>query len=244
LSRDAPLRDVAPRALPGDGIGIFRKIKEECHLDDERHAVFELAKDELTTDPEHHTGEGIFFTSRMFDRLSIISGPWSVTSSGQRGDDWVMEDRADPVQGTLVIMKISPLASRTTREVFERYATAQDDYAFSRTHVVVALAQQAQEDKLVSRSQARRVMARLERFREVVLNFRGIDDVGPAFADEIFRVFRARHPGTNVTPVGMNPAVEGMVRRALSAAGQAGSPTAPASGATAPPARPDPAPES
>jgi RNA polymerase sigma-70 factor (ECF subfamily) len=41
------------------------------HLLDERHAILELSKDQLTTDPARHTGDGIFFTSRMFDSFDL-----------------------------------------------------------------------------------------------------------------------------------------------------------------------------
>lgn len=44
-----------------DGYGIFRRIQKILDLEDERHAVLELSKGKLTTDPENHTGEGIFF---------------------------------------------------------------------------------------------------------------------------------------------------------------------------------------
>jgi len=33
-----------------------------------------LAKGKLTTDPKRHSGEGIFFSSRMFDEFDILSG--------------------------------------------------------------------------------------------------------------------------------------------------------------------------
>ena len=59
-------------AIQDDGVGIFRKIQAAMNLLDERHAVFELAKGKLTTDPARHTGEGIFFTSRMFDGFDIL----------------------------------------------------------------------------------------------------------------------------------------------------------------------------
>ena len=42
-----------------DGVGIFKKIKTAMNLDNERHAVLELAKGKFTTDPDNHTGEGI-----------------------------------------------------------------------------------------------------------------------------------------------------------------------------------------
>jgi anti-sigma regulatory factor (Ser/Thr protein kinase) len=61
------------------GVGIFTKLQREFDLSDPRHALLELAKGKLTSDSSKHTGEGIFFTSRMFDRFSI--GSWTVRSS-------------------------------------------------------------------------------------------------------------------------------------------------------------------
>src|SRR5699024_11137016 len=57
-----------------DGIGIFRKITRALNLPDERLALLELSKGKFTTDPRNHTGEGVFFTSRMFDQFQIMSG--------------------------------------------------------------------------------------------------------------------------------------------------------------------------
>ena len=58
------------------------------------------------------------------------------------------------------------------------------------THIPLRLAEYG-EDNLVSRSQAKRVLARVDRFEEVILDYSGIRAVGQAFADEIFRVFAA-----------------------------------------------------
>ena len=68
---------------------------------------------------------------------------------------------------------------------------------------------------LVSRSQAKRVLARLERFKEVVLDFEGVESVTPAFADEIFRVFAAGHPRVHLMPVNDNEQVRQMIQRAV-----------------------------
>ncbi|NCO44182.1 STAS-like domain-containing protein, partial [Candidatus Berkelbacteria bacterium] len=38
--------------------------------------------------------------------------------------------------------------------------------------------------------------------------------VGQGFTDEIFRVFKTRHPHIKITPVNMNESVEFMVKRA------------------------------
>ena len=59
-----------------NGIGIFRKIKEYysyVSLDD---AVNELFKGKLTTDKKNHSGEGIFFTSRILIEAGLSTrGP-------------------------------------------------------------------------------------------------------------------------------------------------------------------------
>lgn len=198
-----------------DGVGIFSKIKAAAGLDDERHAILEVAKGKFTTDPQHHTGEGIFFTSRMFDRFVLASGRLALVQV-RAGPDWLIQDVHQALAGTRITMVIDPLSTSTDREVFERYASEQDDYAFKRTHVAVALAQ-AEGERLISRSQAKRVMARLDRFREVVLDFKGVDTIGPAFADEIYRVYGAAHPQVSLQTTNANAQVEAMIHRALSA---------------------------
>lgn len=194
-----------------DGIGIFRKIKEECHLEDERHSILELAKGKLTTDPSRHSGEGIFFTTRSFDMMSIASGELAFIH--RAAGDWLMED-PHPTKGTFVSMEIDRFTTRTLREVFDRYTSGEDDYGFTKTQVPVSLAKYGDEN-LVSRSQAKRVVARLDRFKEVVFDFEGVSRIGQAFADEIFRVFWASNPEMHLLWINANPEVVSMIRRAL-----------------------------
>jgi len=106
---------------------------------------------------------------------------------------------------------------RKAQEVFDRYVDPEvDDYAFSRTRVPLRLAQYGQ-DLLVSRSQARRIVARFERFKEVFLDFSAVESIGQAFADEIFRVYATRHPEMKLTAVNANEQVTRMIRRASGA---------------------------
>ena len=194
------------------GIGIFRKIQTECGLASEHEAILELTKGKLTTDPGRHTGEGIFFSSRMFDDFTISSGEVVLLCRAD-GEPWSTEKRALQ-EGTFVTMQIDPGSPRTTQEVFERFASAKDDFSFDRTHLLVRLVD-LEGNALVSRSQAKRIVARLERFREVVLDFEGVASVTPAFADEIFRVFASEHPQVRLRPVGDNEQVRQMILRAM-----------------------------
>ena len=194
------------------GVGIFRKIKTGCGLASEREAILELTKGKLTTDPERHTGEGIFFSARMFDDFTIGSGTALLSCSAGAGN-WSFAER-EAAGGTSVTMRISPESPRTTQEVIERFSIAKDGSGFDRTRVAVRLVEPA-GSTLVSRSQAKRIVARLERFKEVILDFAGVESVAPAFADEIFRVFASGHPKVCLVPVHDNEQVRQMIHRAL-----------------------------
>jgi hypothetical protein len=197
--------------LMDNGIGIFRKIQTELNLLDERHAILELSKGKLTTDPKNHTGEGIFFTSRMFDSFDILSG--GVYFNHKFGDDrdWILE-REQFKTGTSVWMDINNHTSRTTKSVFDKFSSG-DDYGFNKTVVPVKLAQYG-NDKLISRSQAKRVLARVELFKTVIFNFESVDSIGQAFADEIFRVFAQKHPEIQLLTMKANSEVKRMIERA------------------------------
>jgi anti-sigma regulatory factor (Ser/Thr protein kinase) len=196
------------------GVGIFKKISKELNLEDERHAVLELTKGKLTTDKAHHTGEGIFFTSRMFDRFSILSGSLYFSHTLGHEEDWLLQDEDKPFNGTGVTISISINSPRTTKEVFDKYTATGEDYSFTRTHVPVALARYG-EEQLISRSQAKRLLARLEPFKEVFLNFEGVDSIGQAFADEIFRVFKKEHPDIEIVWIRASKQIENMIKRVI-----------------------------
>ena len=199
--------------IDDNGVGIFKKIQTQLGLLDERHAVLELAKGKLTTDPARHSGEGIFFTSRMFDDFRIVSG--GVWFSHQFGDkaDWIWEHDGD-LNGTTVWMKLNNHTARTLKKVFDEY-TSGDDYGFNKTIVPVKLAQYG-DGKLVSRSEAKRLLARIDRFKAVIFDFSGIESVGQAFADEIFRVFANAHPEMELIELHACPEVQQMIQRARS----------------------------
>ena len=199
--------------LSDDGVGIFKKIQIAMGLLDERHAVLELSKGKLTTDPRNHSGEGIFFSSRMVDFFDILSGGVFFTHTFGEAEDWILErDRFDT--GTKVRMKLNNHTARTARKIYDQYSSG-DDYGFTKTVVPVRLAQYG-NDKLISRSQARRVLARVELFKVVIFDFASVESIGQAFADEIYRVFALQHPEIGLFTAHANSAVKRMVERAKS----------------------------
>jgi hypothetical protein len=197
--------------ISDNGIGIFKKIQEAFHLPDQRYAILELAKGKLTTDPTRHTGEGIFFSSRMFDRFAIGAGQTYFGHKFGDDEDWIMAWNSP--FGTSVFMELDNHTNRTSKKIFDQYAPPDGDYGFNKTVVPVHLAQYG-NDKLISRSQAKRVLARLELFKMIVLDFTGVPTIGQAFADEIFRVFAKAHPELTIQAIHSNSEVKRMIERA------------------------------
>ncbi len=197
-----------------DGEGIFRRIKRLCQLADERQALLELSKGKLTTDPDNHTGEGVFFTSRVFDIFEIDSTGIKFSHQDTNSFDYIIDsDLLSDKAGTFVYMQINKNSKRSIQDIFDQFTSGPDNFQFNRTIIPVRLAQYENET-LVSRSQAKRLLSRIERFTNVIFDFDQVKSIGQAFADEIFRVYAQKNQNITLLPVNMNNNVEKMVLRA------------------------------
>lgn len=199
--------------LLDDGVGIFEKIKKYFGLPSVAEAVSELFKGKLTTDAENHTGEGIFFSSRLADRFFIISSDKIFSHEKFSAEDVLSELPLAPLHGgTLVYAALSNLTKKTPAEVFDDFAAPDAEYTFSKTKIPV---RSYFESAPVSRSQAKRLTARLTEFREVELDFSGVEWMGQGFAHQLFVVFQKANPAMILTPTNMSEGVEKMYRHVL-----------------------------
>lgn len=201
-----------------DGIGIFRSVVQKLGLTTPFEAIAELQKGKVTTAPEAHTGLGIFFTSKMADRLTLESGTarWIIDSVRQ---DQAVEEIA-PRQGTRVRFEIDRESGRHAKDVYDRFSSVEQGVTRSRTSVKLFRGDAGQ---IVSRSEGKRLVAGLEKFQEVELDFRDVQGIGQGFADEVFRIWEREHPQTRLIAVNANAAVMFMIgaARASAAAEQA-----------------------
>jgi len=197
--------------IKDNGIGIFRKISKALNLSNEQYAILELAKGKFTTDKKHHSGEGIFFTSKLSDYFSIQS--YNVhfihDESDEKHCDLIKEN--ENADGTTIMFTIYFESKINYTEIFNHYAD--DDYGFTKTAVEVGLLRVGEEN-LVSRSQAKRLLARFEQFKHILLDFKNVDMIGQAFADEIFRVFQNEHPNIVIETTNTTKEVDMMIKRA------------------------------
>lgn len=189
--------------LADDGVGIFEKIKNHFGYSSLDEAICELFKGKLTTDETNHSGEGIFFTSKMMDAFLISSSGKIFTTT--KFDDIDIMDMDANLKGTCVFMSLSNFTHKTPKEIFDQYSDV--DGSFVTTKIPLKNIFDASP---VSRSQAKRVCNRLEKFTEAILDFDEIEWVGQGFAHQIFVVFQNAHPEISIIPLNMNESVESM----------------------------------
>ena len=191
------------------GVGIFENIIHARHLRSTEEAIQDLLKGKQTTSPEEHSGEGIFFTRRIADTFVIRSSQKKIFFDNLENDFTVLSIK--PVSGTKVTFTVGVDSVKSLSDVFRKYTT--EEYEFGTTEVTVRLYKPGQTGAFVSRSQARRILAGLEKFKNIILDFSGIAAVGQGFVDEIFRVWKKKHPETQITLANANEDVVFMVRR-------------------------------
>lgn len=193
-----------------NGIGIFEKIKKTLHLKNYHEALLHLTKGKFTTDPTKHTGEGIFFTSRAFDQFHLVANQVKYSRYDDE-NDWLV-NTSEKTKGTLVEMEIEKESPKILKRIFDKYAPVKDDYSFNKTEVLVALGLNPDEH-YISRSQAKRILLGLDKFKHIILDFKRVQTVGQGFVDEVFRVFQNEHPDIKITSRNENKDVDFMIRR-------------------------------
>ena len=190
------------------GVGIYNNIMEKKRLASTMEAIQDLLKGKETTAPEAHSGEGVFFTSKIADRLMISSFEKKLIFDNIGHDILVRDIRTS--KGTRVDFMINLKSPKKLSDLFRQYID--DNFQFSKTGVKAKMFQAGVD--YISRSQARRMMAGLDKFKTITLDFQGVATVGQAFADEVFRVWQGAHRDIQLITLNANENIMLMIRRA------------------------------
>lgn len=201
-----------------DGEGVFRTLlkymeKNGWDKPDLEDALIELYKGKITSKAENHSGEGIFFSSKMMDTFMIWSDSTIYVNGNAKNPPTIQSyllahaSRIEKI-GTFVYMSLENESERKIEEVFDLYADIDEGFVKTRIPIKEACI----NGEPVARSQARRICNRLDTFKEVVLDFSDIEFMGQGFSDELFRVYALAHPQVLLRPVNMLPSVARMVR--------------------------------
>lgn len=195
-----------------DGCGVFDRIAGTYDIADPGLAMLELSKGRLTTAPQAHTGRGLFFSSQLADVFDLHANGTAYQRRAWDASGW-RPGRALPRQGTSVYFALALDTTRTLEQVLQSWSLAGDGIAFDRTVIALHLLV-GPGGLLDSRAQARRVTARLERFKRAEIDFEGIADIGHAFADELFRVWGLNHPQVELRPINANARIRALIESA------------------------------
>ena len=190
--------------LIDNGVGVFKKIQDHFGYSSIDDSIIELFKGKLTTDSVNHSGEGIFFSSRMMDRFYIISSK-KIFTCNQFDDETVYDLAERTPEGTCILMSLSNYSAKNLQDIFDKYADVNGGF----TKTIIPM-KNIFDSPPVSRSQAKRLSNRLDRFVEVDLDFSGISWMGQGFAHQLFVVFQAEHPNIKINPVYMDEKVSRM----------------------------------
>jgi len=191
------------------GVGIFKNIMKKKRLRNELEAIQDLLKGKQTTAPKEHSGEGIFFTSKIADLLTIQSSVKKLIFDNILDDVFIRDIKK--TKGTKVSFMISTKSKTNLNRVFNQYS--EGAFTFDKTITKISLYKL--DSAFISRSQARRVLSGLDKFKKIILDFKGVESVGQAFADEVFRVWQNRHANIEIKYIYANENISFMINRAM-----------------------------
>jgi len=199
--------------IEDSGIGVWQNVMRKRKLKSDLEAIQDILKGKTTTMPKAHSGEGIFFTSKVGALFILDSNGYQLTINNEIPDVFVEKIKRIK-KGTRVIFNVKTNSALHLNDVFMKYTNlaSSSDYGFDKTEITVKL--YTIGDTHISRSQARRVLSGLEKFKVIMFDFDKVPTVGQAFADEIFRVFHQKQPDIKLETTNMNEGVEFMVDRA------------------------------
>ena len=196
-----------------NGCGLFQQIAQAFDICDPHLAMLELSKGKLTSQPRTHSGQGLFFTSKLADVFDLHANEVAYQRRDWDREGW-QPRRALQHQGTSAYASFALDTQRTLGDVRAMHSLNANSLAFESTSVALRL-MTSQRVGLESRAQARRIFARLDEFERAEVDFNGVGEVGHAFADELFRVLAPAAPALELVPVNMSPAVASMVTSVL-----------------------------
>ncbi|MBU0722996.1 DUF4325 domain-containing protein [Patescibacteria group bacterium] len=200
------------------GVGVFRNIMKKRNLKSEIEAIQDLLKGKTTTMPKSHSGEGIFFTSKAGEMFTLDSfGQILIVNNTTRD----ISNRTTSIikRGTRVIFKINIDSDLHLNDIFKKYTNLDNEsYGFDKTEIRVKLF--ISGGVYISRSQARRILEGLDKFKVILFDYEKVPLIGQAFADEIYRVFQKRYPDIHLKNKNMNEGVSFMIKRAKNEAGK------------------------
>jgi hypothetical protein len=127
----------------------------------------------------------------------------------QKNDIFIEEMKN--IRGTEVFFIVKKRSRKKLEDIFSIFAPEEFDYKFEKTRAMVKLFQR----EYISRSEARRLHHGLDKFKVIILDFKGVKTIGQGFADELFRVFMQNHPKITIEIVHLKPSLQTIINHVV-----------------------------
>jgi anti-sigma regulatory factor (Ser/Thr protein kinase) len=200
------INNILDVSIQDDGVGLFKKVQEYLSIDLD-DAILHILKGKLTTAPKYHSGQGLFFSTKAANSFLIVANNKKVLLKNEAQEKTLKTTKTK--EGTKVVFSLDLGSKKNLGDLFRKYSG--EDFEFSKTSVTVHLFKH--KNDLISRSEAKRILFGLEKFKEITLDFANVDTVGQAFCDEVFRVWQNDHTEVMFKNINTNQDVLFMINR-------------------------------
>lgn len=190
-----------------NGVGLFHKINDAQDFQGKHLSAIEVAKGGVTSDPLNHAGEELMTVLHLFD-TGIIEASGLCLTFINKTLDWTLSESSQ-LKGTKIHLEIKTNSRRTCQEVFQRIF----DREKRSVRIPVKLAR-SNGEQLNSRIQAQSLVHNIEELDEIEFDFRQIDLIGPAFADELLRRSKEKNINISVSWINTTRTINMLMSRA------------------------------
>ena len=195
--------------LTDNGVGLFENIHEGLSLSSTQMAAMEIAKGNVTTDPQHHSGDELNTIIHLFDKAIIDSANKSLKYCNNN-NSWEINP-SQHKNGTRIHLQINPNSGRTCADVFYKIFHEEK----KKIRIPLNLINMSEKKIVNSRSYAKNILRNIDNYEKIEFDFNKIDLISPAFADELARMTKEKNQFADIAWMNTNKTVEMLMDRAF-----------------------------
>tara|TARA_Y100000591_G_C21853224_1_gene713089 strand:- start:4613 stop:5623 length:1011 start_codon:yes stop_codon:yes gene_type:complete len=195
--------------LRDNGKGLFSHISSTNNLGSLNNAAIELVKGGVTTDKENHSGYELNAVMHLFDSFKIESNGMYLDYN--HIDQSYISGESAQLQGTRMHFKISPFSKRTCHEIFKKIFDVEN----KTLSIPINLLAISDSDQINSRDQAREILNNISGSKKIKFDFKSVNLISPAFADELIRKIKNTDPNIEIQWINSNETIDMMMSHFL-----------------------------
>ena len=192
-----------------NGRGLFEHMRSLLNLENIKVAAIELAKGNVTTDPDYHSGDELNTVIQLFDKVTIDASGKSLIFI-DKTKDWIIKHSSQQ-KGTRIHFEIESNSQRNCKEIFQNIFNRKQNSV----RIPINLLKIEESELVNSRAQAQSILRNISDCKNIEFDFNNIELIGPAFADELVRKTKAKNHVADIKWTNSNKTVDLLMSMAL-----------------------------